>query len=197
MTARAPKHNHRRGRNESDSSEGSVLRALCLTTIAAVSAQTPPAGAPRTGVLAVPQRRAPPRRSPRGQRIPPHERFRNQPLLAIPQWTAVWSRWSLVGRQDRRLERRNYSRPAEEDGWHLRRANRSAIVSTYKAYLKAQEHLDAFNKSTNPDQSQVFSAIDSVNQARSGHMQKAASAMLLKIRKEMNPDQIDKLSKLQ
>ena len=75
-------------------------------------------------------------------------------------------------------------------------ANRSAIVNSYKAFLKAQDHLAALNKSANPDQSEVFSAIDGVNQARSD-LEKAASAMLLQIRKEMTPDQIDKLEKLQ
>lgn len=75
-------------------------------------------------------------------------------------------------------------------------ANRPAIVNSYKEFLKAQDHLQAVNKGSHPDQAQVFSAIDAVNQARS-NLQKAASAMLLQIRSEMNQDQISKLEKLQ
>ena len=75
-------------------------------------------------------------------------------------------------------------------------ANRAAIVGSYKNFLQAQAKLDALNKAANPDQNQVFSAIDAVNQARSG-LQKAASAMLLQIRGEMTPEQIQKLEKTQ
>ena len=75
-------------------------------------------------------------------------------------------------------------------------ANRTAIVGTYKAFLKAQDHLNTINSSAHPDQNQVFAAIDAVNQARAD-LQKAASAMLLQIRSEMTPEQIEKLEKLQ
>jgi hypothetical protein len=75
-------------------------------------------------------------------------------------------------------------------------ANRPAIVNSYKAFLKAQEHLQSVNKAAHPDQAEVFSAIDAVNQAR-GDLQKAASAMLLQIRGEMTPEQIEKLENLQ
>lgn len=75
-------------------------------------------------------------------------------------------------------------------------ANRSAILSSFKSFQKAQQHLQAVNKNAHPDQTEVFSAIDAVNAARSD-LQKAASAMLLQIRGEMSPDQIDKLEKLQ
>jgi Spy/CpxP family protein refolding chaperone len=74
-------------------------------------------------------------------------------------------------------------------------ANRSAIVSSYKTFLKAQANLDALNKATHPDQAQVFSAIDAVNQARAS-LQKAASAMLLQIRGEMTSEQVEKLESL-
>ena len=74
-------------------------------------------------------------------------------------------------------------------------ANRAAIVGSYKTFLQAQAKLDALNKAAHPEQSQVFAAIDAVNQARSG-LQKAASAMLLQIRGEMTPDQVEKLESL-
>ena len=74
-------------------------------------------------------------------------------------------------------------------------ANRSAIVSSYKTFLKAQSSLDAINKAAHPDQGQLFTAIDAVNQARAS-LQKAASAMLLQIRSEMTPDQVQKLESL-
>lgn len=74
-------------------------------------------------------------------------------------------------------------------------ANKPAIVSAYKTFLKAQAQLEAVNKDQQPDQAKVFAAIDAVNQARSS-LQKATSAMLLQIRQEMSPSQIDKLQKL-
>jgi hypothetical protein len=75
-------------------------------------------------------------------------------------------------------------------------SNKPAILSSYKSFLKAQSNLAAVNKDTNADQTKVFAAIDAVNGAR-GDLQKATSAMLLEIRKEMDPSQIDKLAKIQ
>lgn len=75
-------------------------------------------------------------------------------------------------------------------------ANKPAILDSYKVFLKAQAHLTAVNKDPQADKATVFSAIDAVNQAR-GSLQKATSAMLLQIRKEMDPDQIEKLQKIE
>ena len=167
---------------------------LCLATVAAVSAQTPPAGTPRPGVPAVPppgprddHRGVNASRPMNGSKTDRSSRSHNGLQFGpVGRW---WDNKSVVSNIGI-----THDQQKKMDG--IFDANRSTIVSSYKAYLKAQEHLDALNKSANPDQSQVFSAIDSVNQARSD-MQKAASAMLLQIRKEMSADQIDKLSKLQ
>lgn len=75
-------------------------------------------------------------------------------------------------------------------------ANRPAIVNSFKAFIKAQDNLHAVNKAPHPDQAKVFTAIDALNQAR-GDLEKAASAMVLQIRSEMTPDQIEKLDQLQ
>ncbi len=75
-------------------------------------------------------------------------------------------------------------------------ANKPAILSSYKAFLKAQSNLAAVNKDPNADKATVFAGIDAVNNARSD-LQKATSAMLIQIRKEMDPDQIGKLEKIQ
>ena len=75
-------------------------------------------------------------------------------------------------------------------------ANKPAILSTYKTFLSEQAKLNALNKNPNVDQTQLFNAIDSVNQARAA-LQKATAQMLLQIRQEMKPDQIEKLEKLQ
>jgi hypothetical protein len=75
-------------------------------------------------------------------------------------------------------------------------AHKPAILDSYKVFLKAQANLAAVNKDPHAEKNQVFAAIDAVNGARSA-LQKAASAMLLQIRKEMSPDQIDKLQKIQ
>jgi hypothetical protein len=75
-------------------------------------------------------------------------------------------------------------------------ANKPAILDSYKTYLQAQANLSTVNKAPQADKDHVFAAIDAVNQARSS-LQKATSAMLLQIRQEMEPAQIDKLEKVQ
>jgi Spy/CpxP family protein refolding chaperone len=75
-------------------------------------------------------------------------------------------------------------------------ANKPAILESYQAFLKAQAHLSAVNKDPQADKATVFAAIDAVNQARSS-LQKATSAMLLQIRKEMDPTQIERLQSMQ
>jgi hypothetical protein len=75
-------------------------------------------------------------------------------------------------------------------------AHKPAILDTYKGFLKAQSTLNSVNKDPQADKDRVFAAIDAVNQARSS-LQKATSAMLLQIRKEMDPDQVNKLEKIE
>lgn len=74
-------------------------------------------------------------------------------------------------------------------------ASKPEILATYKNFLSKQKKLDDLNKNPNADKAQLFSAIDAVNQARAA-LQKATSQMLLRIRSEMNQDQIKKLEKL-
>ena len=73
--------------------------------------------------------------------------------------------------------------------------NKPAILDSYKSFLKAQTDLTAVNKDPQPNKDKLFAAIDAVNQARAS-LQKATSAMLLQIKQEMDPDQIDKLEKI-
>ncbi len=75
-------------------------------------------------------------------------------------------------------------------------ANKPAILDSYKGFLKAQSNLTTVNKDPKADKDQVFAAIDAVNQARSA-LQKATSAMLLQIRQQMDPDQVNKLEKVE
>lgn len=75
-------------------------------------------------------------------------------------------------------------------------ANKSAILDNYKTFLKAQNNLASVNKDPQVDKSAVFAAIDAVNEARSA-LQKATSAMLLQIRKEMDAGQVTKLESVQ
>jgi Spy/CpxP family protein refolding chaperone len=75
-------------------------------------------------------------------------------------------------------------------------ANKSAIVSSYKSYLKQQSKLQAISKDSQVDQAHLFAAIDAASQARAT-LQKTTSQMLLQIRQEMDPEQIGKLDKLQ
>ncbi len=75
-------------------------------------------------------------------------------------------------------------------------SHKPAILDSYKGFLKAQTNLAAVNKDPQASKDTLFAAIDAVNQARAS-LQKATSAMLLQIRKEMEPDQVDKLEKIQ
>lgn len=75
-------------------------------------------------------------------------------------------------------------------------AQKPAILESYKTFLKAQANLTAINKDPHADKDQVFAAIDAVNQARSS-LQKATSAMLLQIRRQMDPDQVNMLEKIE
>jgi Spy/CpxP family protein refolding chaperone len=74
-------------------------------------------------------------------------------------------------------------------------ANKPAILSSYKTFLKEQSNLQALNKKKDVDQQQLFAAIDSVNQARAT-LQKATAQMLLQIKQQMAPEQIEKLEKI-
>jgi len=75
-------------------------------------------------------------------------------------------------------------------------ANRTVIVESYKAFLKAQSNLEKVNKDASADKTAVFAAVDAVNQARSA-LQKSTLAMLMQIREQMAPEQIEKLQKLE
>ncbi len=75
-------------------------------------------------------------------------------------------------------------------------ANKPAILATYKTLLAEQARLAELNKSPQPSQAAVFAQIDAVNQAR-GALQKATTQMLLQIRQEMVPEQIQKLEQVQ
>jgi hypothetical protein len=74
-------------------------------------------------------------------------------------------------------------------------ANKPAIVGSYKAFLREQSKLDAISKDPKVDQERMFAAIDAVSQARTA-LQKATTQMLLQIRQQMAPDQVEKLEKL-
>ena len=75
-------------------------------------------------------------------------------------------------------------------------ANKPAILDSYKGFLQAQTNLNTVNKDPQANKDRVFAAIDAVNQARAS-LQKATSAMLLQIRKEMDTDQVNKLETIQ
>ena len=73
--------------------------------------------------------------------------------------------------------------------------NKPAILAAYKTLMSRQDKLDKLNQNSNTDKEQLFAAIDAVNEARSA-LQKTTAAVLLDIRQEMNPEQIEKLEKL-
>jgi hypothetical protein len=74
--------------------------------------------------------------------------------------------------------------------------NKPAILDSYKVFLRAQTDLTAANKDPQAGKDRLFAAIDAVNQARAS-LQKATSAMLLQIKQEMDPEQVNKLENIQ
>jgi Spy/CpxP family protein refolding chaperone len=75
-------------------------------------------------------------------------------------------------------------------------ANKPAIVESYKAFLKEQSKLETLTKDPKADKASVFAAIDAVSRSHAA-LQKAATAMYLQIRQQLDPDQIARLEKLQ
>ena len=74
-------------------------------------------------------------------------------------------------------------------------ANKPALLDSYKALEREQAHLDTMTRQRQVDKASMFAGIDSVSQARAA-LEKANSELLLQIRQELDPDQIDKLEKL-
>ncbi len=75
-------------------------------------------------------------------------------------------------------------------------ANKGAIVESFRALQLQESRLEAATHDQNLDEGRIFACIDGVNQARSA-LEKANAHMLLLVRQEMEPDQIDRMGKLQ
>jgi Spy/CpxP family protein refolding chaperone len=74
-------------------------------------------------------------------------------------------------------------------------ANKPAILSSYKTFLREQSKLNKLGKDPKADQTRLFAAIDAVSRARAA-LQKATTQMLLQIREQMDAEQIKKLEKV-
>lgn len=71
-------------------------------------------------------------------------------------------------------------------------SNRGALISRFQALRQEESRMEALAKAPSPDEGALFSQIDRVSQAR-GELEKANTRYLLQIRKEMDPEQIDRL----
>jgi Spy/CpxP family protein refolding chaperone len=72
--------------------------------------------------------------------------------------------------------------------------NKGALVSRLQSLHQAESQMAEIAKSSSPDESALFTQIDRVAQARA-ELEKANTHMLLQLRKEMDPDQIDRLER--
>ena len=72
--------------------------------------------------------------------------------------------------------------------------NRGALLARYQGLQQAESQMEEVSRSPNPDESSLFSGIDRVAQARA-ELEKATTHYLLQIRKEMDPDQLQRLEK--
>ncbi len=70
--------------------------------------------------------------------------------------------------------------------------NRDSLLTRYDTLQKAETRLETLTHSDHPDEGALFAEIDHVAQARA-ELEKANTRMLLQIRNEMTPEQIDKL----
>jgi Spy/CpxP family protein refolding chaperone len=75
-------------------------------------------------------------------------------------------------------------------------ANKPEILARYQDFLKVQSKLEAVSKDPKASQEQTFAVIDAVNQARAA-LQKAAAQMYLQVRQQLDPEQMEKLEKIQ
>jgi hypothetical protein len=72
--------------------------------------------------------------------------------------------------------------------------NRNALIARYEGLQQAEAQMDQLAKSPTLDEAALFAQIDRVAQARA-ELEKANTHLLLQLRKEMDPDQIDRLEK--
>ncbi len=75
-------------------------------------------------------------------------------------------------------------------------ANKPAILAAYRNLLAEQSELAAVSKDPHADKAQVFAAIDAVNQARAA-LEKTTAQIYLDLRKQMSPEQIERVEKMQ
>jgi Spy/CpxP family protein refolding chaperone len=75
-------------------------------------------------------------------------------------------------------------------------ANRDMLTRCYKTLQHEESQLQKLSRNRDPDENAIFQQIDRVAAAR-GELEKANAHVLLLIRKEMTPDQTQKLDELQ
>ena len=93
------------------------------------------------------------------------------------------------------MQTMNISREQQRRMDSVFNANKPAIIETYKEWQAQQLKVDALSRDPNADKSQLFAAIDAVNQARAA-LQKANTQMLLQIREQLTKEQVGKLESL-
>jgi len=72
--------------------------------------------------------------------------------------------------------------------------NRTVLQGRFQVVQQAEAQMEEISRSPAPDELALFAQIDRVAQARA-ELEKANTHMLLQIRREMDPDQIDRLEK--
>jgi Spy/CpxP family protein refolding chaperone len=75
-------------------------------------------------------------------------------------------------------------------------ANREMLTRCYKTLQHEQSQLEKLTRNRDADENAIFQQIDRVTAAR-GELEKANAHVLLLIRKEMTPDQMQKLDEMQ
>lgn len=74
-------------------------------------------------------------------------------------------------------------------------SSKPALIQTYQTLQREEAKLASISKQAHPDKTELFAAIDSVNQARAS-LEKVTTQMLLQIRQEMDSEQIGRMESL-
>jgi hypothetical protein len=74
-------------------------------------------------------------------------------------------------------------------------SSKPALIESYQTLQREESKLAIISKQAHPDQTQLFAAIDSVNQARAS-LEKVTTQMLLQIRQQMDTEQLGRMESL-
>lgn len=71
-------------------------------------------------------------------------------------------------------------------------ANKANLFNTYRTLKTEEAKLDTLQRAESPDEDKILAQIDKVTTLR-GQLQKSSASLAIELRKELTPDQLQKL----